>query len=66
MTTIQQAANLAASIPETPDNYGPLRELKALLRDDVAAKAAHMLRKGLGDGRLDLTAVIATLEGRGK
>lgn len=63
MSTIAQAASLAASIEETPDNYRALRELKAVLKDDVATRAAHMLRKGLGDGKLDITAVLHLLEG---
>lgn len=63
MSAIAQAASLAASIEETPENYRALRELRNVLKDDVATRAAHMLRKGLGDGRLDITAVLRLLEG---
>jgi hypothetical protein len=66
MTMIAQAANLAASIEETPANFQPLRELRALLKDDVAAKAAHLIRQGLGDGRLDLATVLQVLESNGR
>jgi hypothetical protein len=63
MSAITQAASLADSIPEDETNFRALRELKNLLKDDVAARAAHMIRKGLGDGRLDLTTVLHLLEG---
>jgi hypothetical protein len=66
MTMIAQAASLAADIPETTENFRSLRELKALLKDDVAAKAAHLIRTGLGDGRLDLATVLQVLEGNGR